>query len=730
MSQTPVLAPELVRESVTLCRALVAAARSWGLYPPEHPAVQAAVNRLASALPASGSSAIAFTVTPRTLTIAGVSLPDELPVTDCARLLHERDVLVVGFLGTVPAAALESLLALLSRPAEEVRSSGGPGAIWAERGDPSILIESIDYERLLRDRDDEGPERRDDVWQSIVAAMSSGTGLFDEAQQERLLEISGSSSHISMLAGDVSAPKCAADGSPLITTQAATVLAVFRHLTSLVEVVTPERVPEVFRNVAAAAATLDPHVVLQMMQIDDGSLSEPLVARLASAFDDQQVAQLLAGALARDGKATARLAQIFDTIAPDVERRERVLTMTRSFLSETDFGRGGQFGAAWASMEALLLGYDEKPYVSDAYQTTLAGADARAREMAARNLPPDLPGWMDSIDQEHVRRLSVQMLTDLLSIEDDPNRAIEIARDLAALGEDVLMCGDFEDACGVATVLAKAAETPGAVTQAACRAALTDLAQSLSLASAASVLGDLDEPAAQALARCCRLLGPLAVASLAPALGGEPDGAAWTRAAAIVSAFGAGAVKPLAGLADAPAWRIRWSAAVLLGRTRQVAAVTPLQALMRQGDSRVTRAAITALAGIEDPSAGRAVHDVLAAASPDSRAALLDAVVSAGDRRIVPFLCELLEAADPFGPDHTLVLDLLKALTRLRDERAIPALASALARRKRFARTRLRAVKSGAIQALTAIGGDDAQQQLAAIARTDRLVRKLLERPA
>lgn len=692
--------------------------------------MQAAVDRLASALPASGGSAVAFTVTPRTLAIAGVCLPDELPIADCASLLHARDVQVFGIVGAVPAAALQSLLALLSRPAEEVRATGGPGAWWAGQGHPSILIESIDYERLLRDQEDQGPRVRDDIWQSIVSAMSIGTGLFDQAQQERLLEISGSSTHIGMLAEDVAAPRCAADGSPLITTQAATVLAVFRHLTSLVEVVTPDRVPDVLRNVAAAAATLDPHVVLQMMQIDDAGLSAPLVARLASAFDDQQVAQLLAGALARDGKATARLAQVFDTIAPDVERRERVLTMTRSFLRESDFGRGGQFGAAWASMEALLLGYDEKPYVSEAYQTTLAGADARAREMAARNLPPELPGWMDSIDQDHVRRLSVQMLTDLLGIEVDPDRAVEIARDLAALGEDVLMCGDFEDACGVAAVLAKAAEATGAVTRAACRAALTDLAQSTALASAASVLGDLDEPAAQALARCYRLLGPKAIPSLAEALGGEPDGPAWTRAAAIVSGFGADAVQPLAALADAPAWRSRWSAALLLGRTRQAKAVAPLQALMRQGDTRVIRAAISALAGIDDPAAGRAVHDVLAAATPDSRAALFDAVVSAGDRRVVPLLCQMLEGADPFGADHAVVLDLLKALARLRDERAIPVLASTLARRKRFARLKLRAVKAGAIQALTAIGGDLAHQQLAAVARGDRLVRKLLSQTA
>lgn len=711
-----------------MTRALVAAARTWSLYPPEHPACAAAIERLAAALPASPESALSFTVTPQLLAVAGVPLPDEQPVTDAARLLYARDVQQIAFLGATPLTALHALLSLLARPAEEVRAGGGPAWLWAEAGHPSVVIEAIDYAALLQDRDDpnaDGP--RDDVWRSIVAVMSSGEGLFDEAQQQRLLEISGNSDNIGMLAGDVAAPKCAADGSPLITTQAATVLAVFRHLTSLVQVVEPGRVPDVVRNVAAAASTLNPHMILQMLQIDDVDHAEPLVARLAAAFDDQQVAQMLAGALSRDGRATARLAQIFGTIAPDVERRQRVLTMTRSFLSDTDFGRSGQFGVAWASMEALLLDYDERPYVSEAYQATLAGADARAREMAERGLPAELPVWMDSIDQDHVRRLSVQMLTDLLTIEDSPERAVDIARDLAALGEDVLMCGAFDDACQVASVLAASAASPGAVTQAACRASLTDLAQSSALASAAAVLGELDDVSAGAFARCCGVLGARSASALGPALSGDPDGLAWQRAAAIITGFGEAAIGPLAALADAPSWRAQWSAAILLGRTHHPSAVTPLQALMRRGDTRVTRAAIAALAGIEDDAAGQALQHALQAATDENRAAILDAIVSAGDRRAVPLLCRMLEGTDPFGASHPVALVLLKALGRLRDDRAVPAVTATLLRRKRFARTRQRALKSTAIQALRTIGTPEALESLTRAARADRLVRKLAE---
>src|SRR5688572_6915293 len=118
MAQAPLLSPELTRQSIALARALSAAARNWGLYPPEHPSVDAAVRRLSSALlESTAGAAFTFGITPDTLLVAGLPLPAEPPVAEAARLLHDRDVLQVTFVGQVPAEALERLLKLLTTDA-------------------------------------------------------------------------------------------------------------------------------------------------------------------------------------------------------------------------------------------------------------------------------------------------------------------------------------------------------------------------------------------------------------------------------------------------------------------------------------------------------------------------------------------------------------------------------------------------------------------------------------
>jgi len=78
---------------------------------------------------------------------------------------------------------------------------------------------------------------------AVVNAIVDGRGTFDALQQQRLLEIAGNAFEIKELASAVAAPKCNADGSPMITTQAAIVLATYRHLASIVKVVDPEQLP-------------------------------------------------------------------------------------------------------------------------------------------------------------------------------------------------------------------------------------------------------------------------------------------------------------------------------------------------------------------------------------------------------------------------------------------------------------------------------------------------------
>jgi HEAT repeat protein len=733
MAQASQLSSELSRSLVQLARSVVVAARNWTLYPPEHPTVGSSVQRLAEAIRQSSlGTAFSIGVTPETLMIEATPADPGAPgIAEAAALLHDRDLLRVTFIGDVPAEALHAFLRILSLEPADRRGRGGPARIWDTDGHPSIAIEQVDYAKLLqRDEGDIAePAKRDDLWRSIVMSIAGGQkAIFDERQQQRLLHIAGSPNDIADLAVAVSASKCTMDGSPMITTQAATVLAAFRHLSSIVSVMSPDRMPEVMNNLAAAATQLDAHVMMQMLQTEeDPATAVPILQGLTHAFDDGKVAQLLATALALDGQASDRLATIFNTIAPDDDRKRRVLTMTRSLLSESDFGRTGQFQVLWTSMEELLVSYNDKPYVSDEYKAALDGVGARADRMAAgSDLPPELPVWLTSIGQDNVRTLSVTMLIDLLTIEKDAQRAGEIAEDMAALDEDLLMSGAYADALTVTTALARRANS-SLLGRDACRHALDRLGESLALRETAALLGDVGDEDWQKIKAVLESIGPPAIESLKPVVAVEHDNEGVGRAEATIVGFGSPAATRLASLVSDSRWFVQRRGARLLGRLAASEAVPLLQPLVRQADPRVAREAIAALTAINDPAAARAVQTVLRAATGALRTAVIEALVAGKDPRVVPMLAQIIEESDPLGKDHEMVLETANALGTVGTDAAVAPLVALARRKKFFGGRKLKALKQCSVDALVRVGTAKADAALRDAARTgDRVLKSFI----
>lgn len=724
MSQASQLSPELARGLLHVARSLLVAARNWALYPPEHPAVEASVGRLCDAIRQSSlGSAFGIGITPDTLLIDGVApAQSEGAIAEAAALLHDRDLLHITFLGDVSYDGVTRLLRLLSLDDTERRRSGGPVKIWAREGHPSLVLEQLDYEKLFARGEGEvaEPARRDELWRSIVMAISgSQKAVFDERAQQRLLEIAGSPADLGDLAAEVLAPKRAMDGSPMITSQAAAVLAAFRHLTSIVSVMSPDRLPEVMSNLAGAAAQLDPHVLMQMMQTpDDPAAAVPVVASMAAAFDDVKVAQLLATALTLEGRASDRLATIFNTIAPDEDRKRRVLTMTRTMLSETDFGRSGQFQVLWTSAEELLISYNDSAFVSDGYRAALDNVGGRAERLATGDLPPDLPTWLDSLGQDSVRSLSVLLLIDLLTIERDPARASEIAHDMAALAEDLLLSGAYADAREVTRALGDRAGASTATGHEACRQALARLGESAAMRETALLLGDLDPPELAVIQHIVQAVGPSSVAALLPALMSEQETTGFQRAADLVVSFKRQAVPRLAPLAEDSRWYVQRNAARLLGRIATVEAVPILQPLLRRGEPRVARAAVSALGVIPDPAAARAIQTVLRSATGEVRAAVIDALVGDRDTRVVPMLARIVSESDALGKDHDVVLETLTALGVVGSDEAVAPLAAAIQVRSFWRRKKARAIKERGVGALARIGSPRAKTALEDAAKT------------
>jgi hypothetical protein len=738
MTQASQLSPELARGVLQLAQAVVGAARTRTLYPTEHPSVALSARRLSETIAtAFGSAIISISITPDTLLIEGASADrTQQAISDAARLLHDCDIIQLTFIGDVPREAVDTLLNVLTLDASDRRTRGGPSAIWKDEGHPSIAIDQIDYQKVLEREqaaaaDVPEPQKRDDVWRSLVLSIAAAGdhAQLDERAEQRLLAIAGSSLAVGDLALAVMEPKCAPDGSPMVTSQAAAVLAAFRHLTRIVSVKSPERLPSVMTNLASAAATrLDPHVLMQVMQTPDDPNDQIAVVRgVASAFDDTKVAQLLATALALDGQASDRLATIFNTIAPDEDRKRRVLTLTRNLLSETDFGRSGHFSVLWSSMEELLISYNDRPFVSEGYRASLDGLGARAERLASMELPTELDEWMLTLGQENVRALSVQLLIDLLAIERDEARIASIADDMEALAEDLLMAGAYTDAKTVTRTLALRAGQPKTVGRDACRRALDRLGESLAMRDTTALIGEADESSWGAIREIVSLVGVASVESLRHVVMVETETTASTRAADLIVGFGAPAVSRLAPLVDDSRWFVQRMAARLLGRVGTPEAVPLLMPLVRRSDVRVVRDAVVALGAIDDPAAARAIHTVLRTATGDRRRAIVEALVADRDPRVVPMLARIVAESEPLGRDHDIVLDAVAAMGRVGSEQAVPALASLILRRAFFGRRKLRALKERGVDALKRIGGPKAMTAIDdAATRGDRMLKRVI----
>ena len=736
MADAPTLSPEVSRSVSALARSLVAAARGWALYPPEHPALRATLERLRNAVfEASGGQVFAFGVTPDTLLVAGLTVGgrDISTVAEAARWLHDRDILELTFTGDISLPALQRLLAVLSEDSRILRQRGGPAKVWADEGDPAIALQQIDFHRVLEDREVANPVRRkDDVWRSIVRGVLDRRTPTDAATQARLLEISSDVGAIGELAGDVIAPHQTMDGSPMLTSQAAAVVAAYHHLLSIVDVLSPERRQEVMQNLAAATANLNPHVVMQMLagggeEVGGGpdSGNPAVVAGLVDAMDDSRVAQLLATTLAIEGQASARLASVFNTIATGDDRKHRVLTMTRQMLAETDFGRRDAFRTLWSSMEELLLTYNERPFVSATYRSELDQISARAEKMAS-DVPADLVELLDTLGQDNVRRLSVRLLIDLLKLERDPARAPEVANDVAALAEDLLLAGDYESVLAVVTALNEQAHDSTAIAGEGSRLALDGIVSTIAFVEAVEILGEMSDGEAALFADVCGKIGAASAEALRRHLEEDALTPARARATMIVGGFGVRTVSRLAPLIGSNKWAAQRNAAELLGEIAAPEGVPLLQPLLRGQDPRVTTAAVRALSNIKDPAAARAIHTVLRAATGDQRRAVVEALVAQRDARVVPVLVRIVEESDPFGRDHAIVLETVGALSQVGDDQAVPPLAALMRKKKLLAWKKARALKEQSLAALRAIRTPAAAKAIDEAARTgDRMLRKL-----
>ncbi len=117
---------------------------------------------------------------------------------------------------------------------------------------------------------------------------------------------------------------------------------------------------------------------------------------------------------------------------------------------------------------------------------------------------------------------------------------------------------------------------------------------------------------------------------------------------------------------------------------------------------------------------------MLRAASGEVRKAVIDALVSGRDPRVVPMLVRILEESQPLGKDHEMVLETIDALGTVGTDGAVPVLVNMARRTSFFGRRKARALKEHSVEALARVGTPKAAAAIEEAAQKgDRMLKKI-----
>src|SRR5687768_16629698 len=193
---TETLSPEVAARLAEFAKACKAATRIVSMYPPTHPAIQAALARISEASKqATYNGPFPITVLPETLVIGGRGMPKpEQSVNELAVLLHQQLIIEMTLLDRLDNDAWHAFLTLLAKSPEDARALGGVAKAWEQTGNKAIALKEIDYAEVLRERAGGGESAA--TWDRIL------TLLRDEKDKEKKDEGDGGSMQDMMALAD------------------------------------------------------------------------------------------------------------------------------------------------------------------------------------------------------------------------------------------------------------------------------------------------------------------------------------------------------------------------------------------------------------------------------------------------------------------------------------------------------------------------------------------------
>lgn len=729
--QAPVdqLSPEVAGRLAEFAKACKAATRIVSMYPPTHPAIQAALSRISEASrQATYNGPFSITVLPDTLLVGGRGFAKpETSVVELAILLHQQLIIELTLLDRLDNDQWHTFLTLLAKTPEDARAMGGVVKAWQETGNKAIELKEIDYAEVLRERSGGGDNA---TWDRILAALkeesddkkpaggSGGGESADTGTMANMMALTDDPDRLAQFAQRLqNLGKASGDDS---LQQRKSLVEMMHGLANFAAERKPDELNKVLDTMAGAAAQMTPDMLLSLITEPPpvagggGAARMDLARELQSRLTDDMVSKFLVDNIVKDRGATSRLATAFQTLVPDAGKQQEILAAAVQQAAAM-FPDDPQLESVFTSSTEMLMSYSDQKFVSEGYarELTLAQSQALDVEKIGDDPPARIRAWLSSIGEEEVRALDQRLLLDLLTIEKRPDAWSGVLDTAISDIDQLVLVGDLELAAQLLETIAKISKDDSSPFKEAAAGGMTKLLEGPMVRHLATFLRQATDTEFGIAKQMCKTIGPVLVKPMSDAIMGEDNPKTVRRLRDILISFGAAAREYANELRSSGNPAVRRAAVDLLRALGGDAALPDLRTMLDDSDAQVQREALRAMVQVGTPEAYQMLEQALKNGAPRTREAIMQALGAFRDEKASPLFLHILNNTPHTGQGEVLYTQTIESLGRVAtDERSVAALKDILYRGEWWAPGRTARIRTTAARALRAMGHPSADRVL------------------
>jgi len=692
------------------------AIKTMGIYPSDHPAIKASVERLYATMEGllEASPELRLEIAQKSLLVDGQFLDRTNEIfREFAFQFHKRGVASITFKKGLSMEELKAFLEVASTEPRVIRKSGGFLRLFQEKKIFHIDIVEIDYEKIFGLGEEIGEVAEvekvrsdEEIWTDLIRSLELYSGLkLDEVEHNFLLHLEEDTdkmaTYLEGLASRSSIGMSALGGVAIRRTINNMGNYIFNNL--------PQEKEVHRRKLAEVVSRLDPKLRLQLIDaeidIEPGQID--VVTEIIPDLSNSVIVEMMTLAVSGEGRVTERLVRLFHKIVPEEEKKREIIPLFGESLADMS-GKGDSLYMR-RLIENLFLSKPTEEFISEVYRKTLKELNEQISPVA------EIKEYVDSLNERKIEEQASTVLMDLIRLETETSDYVEIAKNLGKAAMDFLLTGRYEEAKEIIEVLIEEAKQERRRTdeeRIACNKAIDKLRDIGIVHDLVAALRDWGREKYETIHFILLKMGEIAVVPLLEALGKESDASLRKKIISIVVSLGEVAIPEIVRRFSDENWYVVRNMVRILREIGTEKVVQYLNIPLKHEDSRVRKEVVYALSSIGGREAFNLISRMADDPDEEVRQGAIKYLGIMKNKGAVPLLLKLIGKRNPFGRNNSFIISGIDALGEIGAEEAVPRLVQLLKKSTIFARSRNDDVRIAAATALEKIGNEQAMEAL------------------